>query len=164
MRQVTRLLRLIDQQLVNYEHLHDLLAKKRTAIEDNDLPALARAAQEIEQLIGENSRLEELRQVEARAVAGALGVPGRRPKLSHLLARLPEAERVVLEDRRERLHAALRDLKAESQTIDRVLQLNLHLIDQLMRGMLTAVPAAATYESTGAASERDTLRLLDRRV
>ena len=159
---IRRLVRLIDEQLVNYDRLHDLLARKRAAIEANDLQALARAAQEVERLIAANSRLEEERRAEAAEAARAVGLAPGRVTLRRLLDRLPEPARTMLAERRDALRTALAELKLESRTVHGVLQLNLRLVHQLMRGLLSAGPGVATYAADGAAAEGDTLRLLDR--
>lgn len=161
--EISRLLRLMDEQQNNYERLHDLLAKKRAAIELNDLQALARAAQEIERLIGENNRVEEQRQTAAAEVARELGLRDRQATVSRLLRRLPEPAAAALAERRDRLTATLKELRTETHTIQSVLGLNVRLIDGLIRTMLSGgAPSAATYEANGAASEGRALRLLDR--
>ncbi len=161
MQLVTRLLRLMDSQLANYERLHDLLARKRAAIEANDLHALAQAAQEIEQLIGHNSQLEEQRQVEAAAVAAKLGMRGPRPTVTRLLKRLAEPDKTALAERSAGLRAALQTLKVETRTIRTVLSQNLDLIDGLMRSMLNAAPEPGTYVASGAGADSSGMRLLD---
>lgn len=159
---MTRLLRLMREQQDHYDALRDLLVQKRTAIEHNDLRELARVAQDIERVIGRNSQVEGERQAAARQLATELGLPDHRPTIARIVRRLPEPDRAALLERRDRLTATLRALRAESQTVQGVLRLNVQLIDRLIKTMLNVGPVAATYDAEGESAAGDTLRLLDR--
>ncbi len=161
MSDITRLLRLMDEQHDNYERLHDLLAKKRAAIEVNDLQALARAAHDIERLIGQNNQVEEQRQTAAGELAKQVGLRDAKPTVARLLRRLPEEPAGQLTASRDRLTATMKELRAESYTIQSVLGLNLQLIDDLVRALLSGVSDLTTYEADGASAAPRSMRLLD---
>ena len=164
MSHVTRLESLLDEQLANYERLHDLLAKKRAAIEANDLAALAKTAHAIEDLIAENNRVEAHRQEAAVQVMAEVGLADHRPTLARIIRCLPEPQKSSVHGRRERLRATLAEVARETRAVDQILRLNLSLVDRLIRTMFTPVPNATTYELTGASRSTDTLRLLDRQA
>lgn len=162
MTHVLRLLRLLDEQQTNYERLHDLLAKKRAAIEMNDLPALARIAQSIELLIADNNQLEVQRQEATGALGRDLGLRDVHPTVTRLLRRLPEPQKSALRDRRDRLNTTMQELRTEARTIESVLKLNVKFIDGMLRAMLNGATGVTTYDAEGASPASEPLRLLDR--
>jgi flagellar biosynthesis/type III secretory pathway chaperone len=164
-REIDELAGILEEQILNYRALKDLVMEKRKTIIANDIKGLAEITVRIEELVGANNELELGRIEIARKMATALDLRMARPTLALIAERIDGPNRDRLLDLRLRTTDAIRDVGRQNRINSEMLKYSADLIDSVLNRLVETGSCDATYGATGETNKKSaSVSLLDQNI
>ena len=143
------LVRILENQLSNYQELKRLILEKRKAIVVNDLKSLSGITSQVELLIVSNNQLEAGRIAIVSEMAEKLGFSETRPTLAQIASRLESPLSEKLMDLRQSTIEAIKEVQRQNRVNSEMLKYSSNLMDSILRRIVDGESFEPTYGSTG---------------
>ncbi len=164
-REIDELAGILEEQILNYLALKNLVLEKRKAIMAHDIKGLAEITVRIEELVGSNNELELGRIEIAGKMAKTLDLRMVRPTLALIAERIDGPDRDRLLDLRLRATDAISDVQRQNRINSEMLKYSADLIDSVLNRLVETGSCDATYGSTGATNKKAaSVSLLDQNI
>jgi len=158
------LVRILENQMSNYQELKRLILEKRKAIVDNDLKSLSGITSQIEILIVSNNQLEASRMALVSEMAEKLNLSEPKPTLAQIASRVESPLSEKLMELRQGTVEAIKDVQRQNRINSEMLKYSSNLMDSILRRMVDGESFEPTYGSTGKTTrKRASASLLDQR-
>jgi len=158
------LVRILENQMSNYQELKRLILEKRKAIVDNDLKSLSGITSQIELLIVSNNQLEASRMALVSEMAEKLNLSEPKPTLAQIASRVESPLSEKLMELRQGTVEAIKDVQRQNRINSEMLKYSSNLMDSILRRMVDGESFEPTYGSTGKTTrKRASASLLDQR-
>ncbi|MHC4479896.1 MAG: flagellar export chaperone FlgN [Planctomycetota bacterium] len=144
-----QLLPLLDEQTQLLQQKLALLQRMRRCVTEGQIPALADLLRQEADLTAGGAALQQRLEGLCREIARASGWPLSQVTLGRLVESLSGPEAIALNDRRERLAAAVQRLQEESAATARLVRHALEFNNRLLAALL-GTEEAGTYSAEGA--------------
>ncbi|MHC5033416.1 MAG: flagellar export chaperone FlgN [Planctomycetota bacterium] len=148
MKRLDELLQLLDEQVDLLQQKLSTMRRMRECVATGESTVLGELLRQEADLMAGGDALEQRLKEMKEQIAEELAVPLGRVSLGRLAASLGSAEAMALDDRRERLLVAVRQLQEESAATARLVRHALEFNNQLLAA-LVGIEQSCTYSPSG---------------
>jgi len=149
MKEPEKLLQLLDEQIDLLQQKHSLLRQMGTCVRQGNVTALAELVEKEAVLAGGMDALEQRTHELRQRMAEAAGLPIEQLTLSRVAQMLEPVLAMALNDRRERLFAAVQQLQQESAATTGLVRYALEFNNRLLAALVGAEDEGSTYSPRG---------------